>query len=361
MRLLHLPIVVAAFALCCEANAAIIGLVIPKDGPFSILGQQARLGATAALRDQGHEVLEINETCEPDSGTAIAEQLVNGKANFAIGFLCTESLTGGIDFLAPSSIPVITLSSRANGLIEDAQKYDWPLYRLAPSLTDEARAASEAIISHWTGNPIALIDDGTIYARELTDSIRMQLENLGLKPNFVDTIRPGQENQLSLVRRLARLNIAHAFVAAERNDVAVIGRDAIENKIQLSIMSGEAMKAPNNPVPTPKGTLAIVEPDHRGRESAKTAVEQIEATGAIVEGYVLPAYAAAQIALASIKRSQDEKLSVMELLKTNSFETVIGPIRFNEQKGLTDNPFELQAWDGEKFVSPNSLSDKSDE
>jgi branched-chain amino acid transport system substrate-binding protein len=352
MRVLSLSFVVATFALIGEASAATIGVVAPQSGPYAILGEQLRHGAKAALQKAGHEVLEIHETCAPDSGPAIAEALVNGKASFAIGFLCSDSLESSIEFLAASNIPVLTLSSRATGLIEDASKYDWPLYRLAPSLNDEATAASDAIIAHWKGMPIALIDDGTIYSRELTDSIRLRLENLGLKPSFVDTIRPGQDNQLALVRRLARLNIAHLFVAADRNDVAIIGRDALNEKIALAVMSGEAMKAPNNPVATPIGTLAVIEPDPRQLPSAVQISQELEAAGLHVEGYILPAYGAAQIADIAVKRSSGEQKPIRDILSTSSFDTILGAIRFNEQKGLSGNPFKLQEWNGENFVDP---------
>lgn len=352
MGVLPVPVMIAVFVLASGASAATIGIVAPQSGPFAILGQQVSLGAKAALTSSGHEIVEINESCEPDSGAGIAEALVNAKASIAIGFLCSESLSGGIELLAASNIAALTLSSRATGLIEDAQKYKWPLYRIAPSLSDEARASVDAIITHWKGAPLALIDDGTIYSRELIDAIRLEIENLGLKPLFVDTLRPGQENQLALVRRLARTGATHAFVAADRNDVAIIARDANDNRIALKVMSGEAMKAANAPVPTPAGVLAVVEPDYRTFQTSAEAVATIEATGAIVEGYVLPAYAAAQIAASAVTRSAGEQTSVAELLSSNSFETILGPIRFNDQKGLSENPVRLQEWNGETFVDP---------
>jgi branched-chain amino acid transport system substrate-binding protein len=354
MGVFPVPIMIAVLSLATSAGAATIGIVAPQSGPFAILGQQLSLGAKSALTSSGHEIVEIDESCEPGSGTGIAEALVNAKAQVAIGFLCSESLTGGIELLAPNNIAALTLSSRATGLAEDAQKYGWPLYRLAPALSDEARASVDAIIAHWKGAPLALIEDGTIYSRELVDAIRLEIENLGLKPLLVDTLRPGQENQLALVRRLARAGASHAFIAADRNDVAIIARDANENGISLKVMSGEAMKAANTPVPTPAGVLAVVEPDYRLAETSSQAVAAIEATGAIVEGYVLPAYAAAQIAASAVTRSAAEQTSTTELLSTNSFETILGPIRFNDQKGLSENPIRLQEWNGQAFVDPTA-------
>lgn len=348
-----LPLSIAlGLSLAATASAATIGIVAPQSGPYAILGAQLRSGAKAALTDAGHQILEINETCEADSATPIAEQLVNGKAEMAIGFLCSESLTSGIEFLAASNIPVITLSSRVSTLIEDAQKYNWPLFRMAPSMADEARAAVDAIIARWKGMPIALVDDGTIYSRELIDSIRMQLENYGLKPSFVDTIRPGQDNQLALVRRLSKLSIAHLFIAADRNDVAIVARNSIENKTPLNVMSGEAMKAANSPVPTPAGTLAVVEPDYRSMDAASPVVATIETSGTIADGYVLPSYAAMQIAQNALTRASTEQQSTTAILSSSSFETILGAIRFNEQKGLNENPFRLQQWNGETFVDP---------
>jgi hypothetical protein len=70
-------------------------------------------------------------------------------------------------------------------------------------------------------------------------------------------LRPGQEQQLALVRRLQKAGATHVFIGGDRNDVAIIARDAAAEKIPLTILAGDAMQAADEPVPLRNGVLAV--------------------------------------------------------------------------------------------------------
>ena len=72
----------------------------------------------------------------------------------------------------------------------------------------------------------AIIDDGTIYGRELAESFALAAEQAGLKPVFVDTFRPQLDNQIGLVGRLSKAGATHVFAGGDRDDIAIMGRDA---------------------------------------------------------------------------------------------------------------------------------------
>src|SRR5690606_29111821 len=108
----------------------------------------------------------------------------------AIGFLCADSLDGGLPALAEAKVPAITLSVRSTILMEDALKKGWPLFRLAPSTTAEREMIVKAIFERWKDKPFALLDDGTIMSREMIDNVRQALEQKGMKPAFIDNFRP---------------------------------------------------------------------------------------------------------------------------------------------------------------------------
>lgn len=350
MLSLRLLTIIAGFAFAGSASAASIGIVAPQNGPYELLGQQVRQGAKAAAAKLGLDVVEIHESCEDGSGGAIADGLVAAKVSAAIGFLCTETLQGVLPPLKAAAIPAITLSSRAPILMEDALKYGWPLFRLSPSDRAESDRISEIILRDWKGHSIGLVDDGTIYSRELVDRIRSSLEENGLKPTLADTMRPNQEQQVALVRRLAKTGISHVFVGAERNDVAIIARDAASDNLALTIMGGDAMNAANNPVPLTANVLAVTRPAYDTLPSAQAATGELRAAGIEPEGYVLPAYAATELTAALAEAVQAQSKPAPEILAGGAvFKTVIGDLGFTPSHDLSDNPYRLQRWNGQRF------------
>jgi branched-chain amino acid transport system substrate-binding protein len=81
----------------------------------------------------------------------------------------------------------------------------------------------------------------------------------------------------------------------------------------------------------------------------KAALFQLAADDITPEGYVLPGYAALQIA-ASALAPQDAPESFRKRMESTSFDTAIGPIRFDDKGDVVGNPYRLYEWDGNSFV-----------
>ncbi|SMC81675.1 branched-chain amino acid ABC transporter substrate-binding protein [Rhizobium sp. RU36D] len=344
--IVRLCLSLAAAALPATADAASIGLVAPKTGAYETLGKQMADGAMAAAADLGTEITWIDETCEPGSGPAIAEALKQSGVKTAIGFLCSESLEASLPLLQQAGIPAITISVRAPILMEDALKFSWPFYRMAPSNGAEAAKLIEVMLRDWPGSAFALIEDGTIRGRELVEAIRNALEERGMKPAFLDTYRPGQEQQVALVRRLKKAGVTKVFIGGDRNDVAIIARDAAAENITLDLLGGDSLHAANQPIPLADGVKAVTLPAYNTQAPATAVAAALEAKAIIPEGYVLPAYAATQVAAKAVANT----VSAEESLKTETFDTVLGPIAFGADHELRDNPYRLLEWRGTVFL-----------
>lgn len=347
------PVLLAA-ALCALPHAAgadVIGVVAPQAGPFELLGKQILDGAAFAAEQAGHQIWLISETCEDGSGPATAKRLADQKVVAAIGFLCSETLDGALPVLKEAGIPAITLSVRWQGLMEDALKRDWPFLRMAPSGGAEAAKLTDAIIERWPGAALALVDDGTINARELSETIRATLEERGMKPVFTDTFRPGQDQQIALVRRLQRAGVTHAFVGGDRNDVAIIARDAAAEDIPLTLVGGESLNAANEPVALADGVHAVRRPDYAAWPQNAEIVAALRARGIEPEGYVLPGHAAVELVSQAARQARDTGGTLSQTLLSGEFQTATGPVAFTQGHELRDNPFALMVWRDGSFVS----------
>ena len=344
-------LLLASTAVAAHAAGPKIAVVAPDGGNLKILGDQVRLGAAFAAREKA-EIVEIAESCAEGSGPALADRIAGSGVVAAIGFLCTESLQGGLPVLAKADIPVITLSIRSEVLMQDSLKKKWPFFRLAPSTSAEHEAAANAIFTHWKDKPFALLDDGTILSREMTDSVRQILEQKGMSAAFVDNFRPAQEVQTQLMRRLKQANVTHVFAASDRNDMSVLARDAKVAGINLTFLGGDALKGMNQPVPLEPGVYAITLPDFAALASAKTVVDLMQEEKKIPEGYVLAAYSAIEIVLQATEIAEGSGAPLGDALVETPFSTTLGEVRFGRDHELAGNPYRMLIWDGTAFVEP---------
>jgi branched-chain amino acid transport system substrate-binding protein len=347
---------IAFFAAAAPAVAAgpKIAVVAPTDGPLAILGKQVLDGARAAAQITDSEIIPIPEACDAAADAAIARAIIASDADAAIGFLCTEGLETALPALAESDIPALTLSVRSGILMEDAVRKGWPFFRLAPGPEAEAEKAFEVITSDWKAEPFALIDDGTIHARELVEAIRLKLEEVGMKPIFVDTFRPAQEQQLTLVRRLAKTGATRVFVGGDRTDTAIIARDAAAERLPMGFMGGEALVGADQTVAMPDGVLAVALPAYETLPDGLAATAALKENNIVAEGYVLPAHAAVTL-LAAAAAAGGETLA--KNLAGGRYDTAIGSVSFNAIHELSINPYRLLEWRDGAFRLADSAAE----
>lgn len=334
------------------AGAATLAVIAPTSGPFGVLGAQIFAGAAKLAAEKKMTVTRIPESCETGSGDKIAAMIVAAKASAAVGFLCTESLETGAGALKSAGIPAISVSVRSKILFEDTAKEHWPIVSLAPYFDDEAEKLISVIVEGWQGSAFAIVDDGTLPARELTEAVRTRLEAKGLKPQFADTFRPGLDNQIALMRRLQKANATRVLFAGDRSDAAIIARDAAAENIPLTLLGGEALNAADPSVPLADGVLAVLTPETP--ETAKPLIDTLAKDGVVAEGYVLPAYAAATIAAEAIESAAKSGKSVAATLTEGRYDTVLGSFTFGKDVPHR-NPYLLMAWKGGKFTPVDAM------
>jgi branched-chain amino acid transport system substrate-binding protein len=337
-----------ALAAAATAQAATIAVVAPQQGPYALLGAQILRGAQAAA-EPDDSIVVIDESCERKDGAAIADRAIGAGASAIIGFLCVETLTDALPRLKDKAIPAISVSVRSKILMEDAHRYGWPFFRLGPADGDEAEKLAETILSRFQNQPIALVDDGTIYGRELVSAVRQRLEAGGIKPVFADTYRPGQDQQLALVRRLAKAGAAQVLVGGDRADVAVMARDAAAEGTALAFLGGDVMRAANRPLRLADGVQAVALPDYAALPEGAEAAGLLRAAGVEPEGYMLPAYAAVQVVRAALTKAQADGTPLAVAATGQPVQTVIGELSFGTDHELAQNPFRLQQWRDDAF------------
>ena len=252
-------------------------------------------GATAALK--GNWVAKpVDAGCTQAMGDTIGNILIAEKPDAVIGLPCIESLVPALNVLGPIGVPVMTIASRAAAPSKLAAKNKWPLYRFGPREGSESEAIATLIIDAWRDKPFAILDDGTIFARDTAEQIRNVAEASGLKPLIVDGFQPQLENQKKLIDRLNAAGATHVFIASDRANIAQIATEA--SGLNLTIAGPETLRASDLDYLLPPGVLMSA----RDVEVEPAALAKINAARktpyAVAEGYAADAYIAAEIAMA---------------------------------------------------------------
>jgi branched-chain amino acid transport system substrate-binding protein len=336
-----MPLRTALYLLCCaatllgNANAAErIALAVPMDGPFALLGKQATAGAQAAAKELGKILTVVSDGCEPEAGSALAAAISSAKPDFAIGFLCLESLNGALPALKEANIPALSFAARADALTLKKDKTGFLFRRITPRDGMEAEALANYLLPLWRDKNFAIVDDGTINARDLVESFRLAASEAGLKPVFSDTFRPGLEKQNALANRLRKAGATHVLFGGSIDDAVILSRDA-ENYGGLTLALGESAP-PLEPQAKHGPILALALPDPALLPESAAAKIAIEAEGVLPDTYALLAYAAVEIAAAGNK--------------PGPFITAAGTIAFTPAGDLATNPFRLAELKNSAFV-----------
>ena len=190
--------------------------------------------------------------------------------------------------------------------------------RLGPRADAEREAAASILTRLWEAELFAIIDDGTIYGRELSESFRLSAEQAGLKPVFIDTFRPQLDNQIGLIGRLRKAGATHVFAGGDREDIAIIARDAARSIQASSLPAGKRFARHPATCPLPAGTLMIALPEWS--ELADPEITKAFADRGIhPEGYVLPAFAAIEIASTALadSRSRSHRLPIIFMARNS--------------------------------------------
>jgi branched-chain amino acid transport system substrate-binding protein len=331
-----------------QAQEPQIGVSAPISGSSAILGAQV-LEGTAAAAGGVADLAIADDACTAEGGADAARQFVDTQMRIVVGFLCTEAIEAALPILKEAGIPVITVGVRTDSLTDHREKTGWNVFRLGPRADGEHAAAAAILPKLWRDELFAIIDDGTIYGRELAESVRAAAEQAALKPVFVDNFRPQMDNQVGLVGRLRKAGATHVFVGGDREDIAIMARDAAASGAEMIFAGGEALRAAPGETPLAEGTLMIGLPEW-SKIAGKEAIAVLRERQTAPDGYVLPSFAAVEIARTALADTDATGKPLAEILAGREFATAIGPIRFDGKGDLATSPYRVFRYDGERFV-----------
>jgi len=338
-----------------SSNTYKIGLSVPLSGSANKLAIQFIEGAKLALQQQNgknqqrFELIISDDACDDQIAKLAADELIEAKVDLITGLLCNSATIEIANKTQQSGIPLLVAGARSERIMKDRKRNEWNIWRLTPGDDDGARMAAQTLAKTWAGKAYAIVDDGTVYGRNLADGFRALMEEAGLPPQFQDNFRPTQSTQARLVRRLQRAGITHVFVAAAAEDIALVAKNAADLAIPLEIAGGDALSIlpyfPTEDLP-PNGIVAFLETAALPSQLSKEFSALLEANNMPPEPYVLRGYQAVQIAVEAIQLTHR---ATTYAIATGNFETILGPVKFDSEGKNTARQYGVYVWQNNQF------------
>jgi branched-chain amino acid transport system substrate-binding protein len=353
----------ASATIALGAGAAQADIVIatagPMTGQYAAFGEQMQKGAEQAVKDinaaggvLGEQlVLEVgDDACDPKQAVAVANQMVNAGVVLVAGHFCSGSSIPASAVYNEEGILQISPASTNPQLTE--QGFD-NVFRTCGRDDQQGEVAANYVVDNNVGSKIAIVHDKTAYGKGLADEFQKQLNARGVQEAMYEAITAGDKDFTALITKMKNAGVDLIYLGGYHTEAGLITRQAREQGLDAVMMSGDALVTDEYwsiTGDTGQGTLMTFSPDPRKNEAAQPVVAEFQAQGYDPEGYTLYTYATIQIWADAVEKAGTTDLdAVVEQLHSNQFETVLGPVAFDDKGDPEGKNYVLYEWDNGQY------------
>ncbi len=368
-RKLTLLTAVAAAALGATAVQAadpiVIGVAGPMTAQYASFGDQMRRGAQMAVADinaaggvlgRPLELIVGDDACDPKQAVAVANQMVNEGAVFVAGHWCSGSSIPASAVYFEENILQISPGSTNPRLTE--QGFD-TVFRVCGRDDQQGVVAGTYLAKAFGDANIAIIHDKTAYGKGLADETRAALNAAGVTETLYEAYTAGEKDYSALVSKLKENAIDVLYVGGYHTEAGLILRQMREQGMATQLISGDALVTNEFWSITGdagEGVLMTFGPDPRKIPAAAGVVEKFRAEGFEPEGYTLYTYAAVQVFVDAATRTGGfDTGALIDDIQSNGFETVIGPLGFDDKGDITTPAYVWYQWEAGQYIERGAL------
>jgi branched-chain amino acid transport system substrate-binding protein len=361
---LHLALIVGVALLAGappDATAEIaIGFASPLTGPFSETGERNRIAVEMAVEDlnerggvlgQRVTVVVADDACGMQKALDAARALVEAEVAVVVGHMCSHSSLLAAGVYETADRLMISPFSTHPRLTEEGRQN---VFRLIGRDDRQGELAGDFLAEHWDGRQIAVLHDGSTYGEGLALEARRQLRVRGEMEAIYDIYTPGANDYAGLVTRLQRARIDVLYIGGYGPDAGLILRTARARGLDLQLVGGDGLGMDEfwtTAGVAGEGAIFSGPPDARHRPQAAELLARFRAHGLGTRTFGIGAYATIQAWAQAVERAGTLELGpVASMLRRGRFDTVLGPIAFNDKGDLRNAPWQWQVWTNGAYV-----------
>jgi branched-chain amino acid transport system substrate-binding protein len=357
--------VISAAALWGPAAQADIPIAVagPMTGAYAWFGEQYQRGTELAVADlnaaggvlgQRIKLIVGDDFCDPDQAVALARKLISDGVAFVAGHWCSHSAIPASKVYEEAGILMIAPGAISAKLTDEGGPN---VFRVCGRDDRQGAKVADYLADHWTGDKIAILNDGTIFGTGLANGARRRLQERGVRAALDEDYIPGQAEYSALASKMQTAEIDVFFVGGYHRETGLIFRQAHDRGYDLELIANSAMATADFPMitgPGLGGTLMVAAADMRTSPHAADVVARFRDQGYDPPGFTLYAYAAVQVWAQAVEAADSLDLdALIGVMHSLQFDTVLGRIGFDAKGDVTGfDPWQWYAWQADGTYVP---------
>jgi branched-chain amino acid transport system substrate-binding protein len=343
-----------AIAACPARADIVVGVAVPRSGPYVAIGEQVFRGVQAAAKDANAKggldgetiVLDVqDDACDSNQATAVANHYVQANVRLVVGHVCSNASLTASDIYAANGIVMITAASVAAKLTDRGLP---TIFRVCGRDDDQAKLSAAVLAERFRDRKIAILYDPSPPSRALAASTKDNLNRIGVNEALFAAFQPSDTDDAALADRLKGLGIDVVYYGGGAPEMGRLVKIAADRGFRpqwfgtSSIATPEFAKFAGS---ASNGVLMTFYLDPSRKPDAQAVVSAVKAQGGDPDGSLIYGYAALQalVEAGNFAHSTDPR-AIAKALHTERFDLVLGPVGFDAKGDVTAQGYVLYVW-----------------
>ena len=235
-----------------EDNTIAVAVVGPITGQYASFGAELKNGAEMAVADINTaggvlgKKLDLSigdDACDPKQAVAVANQMTAAGVKLVAGHFCSGSSIPASKVYAESEMVEISPAS-TNPTFTD-NRAGPNIFRVSGRDDLQGVVAGNILPGHFAGKRVAIVHDGTAYAKGLADETKKAMNEAGMKEKMYEAITASKKDYSGLNSKLKRARIDVVYFGGYHTEAGLIVRQMRDQGMNTILMGGDEL-APRN-------------------------------------------------------------------------------------------------------------------
>lgn len=335
-----------AGALAPAAGAKVlIGVAAPSEGAYAGVGTDIRRAAELAVErinaeggigGEPVEIIEHDDNCAAKEAEEAARALIAQGVGLVVGHPCAAAAIAAAKVYAQAGVVFLAPATRNPALTEP--RAGPTVFRLAGRNDRQGTEAGAWIARNFADKPLAIVHDGSLFARALAEKAAAALKAAGASGILMAAVVGGQKDYAALIDKLRTARIRAVYFTGYAIEGGELLRQMRTAGLDAAFLGSDALTSdPFAETARDKADGANALLAHDASQGVAAKLKEKSAAQPIT-GAFASAYAAIEAWSAAVRQANStDGRAAGEALAHGSFDTVLGRVRFDD-KGDADLP-----------------------
>ncbi len=331
----------------------LVGVAGPTQGPRATTGAAIargvkdaadRINADGGVRGAPVKIVDVDDGCATTQAEEAARALVARGVVLVIGHPCASAAIAAAPIYAAAGVVFMAPSTRHPALTD--KRAGPAVFRLAGRDDRQGTSAGDYLARTFAGKPLAIVTDGSRFADDLARDARAALKQAAQTDVLAATITGGQKDYSALIAKLAAAHTQALFFAAFPIEGGLLLEQMSEASLDTVFLGNDAVA--NTQLAETAGAKAVGARALRPHDAALDVSEAARRQRfglQMLSGPLVSAYAALEAwSAAAAKAGSLDAPAVSAALQQGTFETVLGPVSFDEKGDARVPSYDVLQW-----------------